>query len=382
MKNSLFFYVFACCSMLAHAEMLVLKQAPSQVVIKKFCLSSILAEPETGCISWNRYENAGPLLSGDLIYVGGSDGYLHVISVPTKQTQKRILLPGNLRTKPTLIGTTLLLGTNQGYLLSFNTQTWEQNWSQKLDSELPNPVLVSNNRIYALSGLSTLYALDLNSGDLIWEQKRPLNPGLGLKSQSNPLILGDKLVTGNPSGKVDFMRLSDGTLLFDVNIGDTKKQFPDVTTDPVPLGPDKIAVASYNQGLAVLDSNTGVILWTLPILNITQLVVTDSLLIAAGPKEVVAIDLATQKTTWKFTYTKGIPNRLIAQNSSLYFGSDQDALYVLDLKTGRPMQILGSGLGFAADFDFSTDHTLFAFSTAGYLYEYGRKNNSSCCGFN
>lgn len=363
--------------------MLVLNRVPKQIVVKNFCLSSLLAEPETGCMSWNRYESAGPLFSNGVLYIGGSDGYLHMVSADTQQIQKRILLPGNLKTKPTLSHQNLLLGTDQGHLISFDTQTWEQNWIQKLDAELPNPVLVSEQRVYVLSGLSTLYALDLNSGEIIWEQKRFLNVGLGLKSQSNPLILGDKLVIGNPSGKIDFLRLSDGALLFDVNIADPKKPFPNVATDPVQINQNSIAAASFNQSLAVLDSATGVILWTLPLMNITRLLVVGDLLIAAAPKEITGIDINTHKIVWRFAYTKGSPNRLMAQGGLLYFGSDLDALYVLDVQTGKPLQILGSaGYGFAGDFDFSAQHTLFALSTAGYLYHYGRKNNSSCCGFN
>jgi outer membrane protein assembly factor BamB len=172
-------------------------------------------------------------------------------------------------------------------------------------------------------------------------------------------------------------------LLFDVALGDTKKPFPNIATDPILVGKDKIAASGFNQGLAILDANTGIILWNIPNLpNITRLVSNNQLLVAAGPKELNAIDLNTQKTVWKFFYTKGSPNQLLIKNGLLYFGSDQDALYVLNLKTGKPLQILGSGLGFAADFDFSSDHTLFALSTAGYLYQYGRKNNSSCCGIN
>lgn len=362
--------------------LLALKTAPSPVIVKNYCLSSFFSEPETGCISWNRYETAGPLLNQDQIYIGGSDGRLHVVSLKTGLTQKRITLPGKLKSQPTLFGKMLLLGTDQGYLISLNTETWKQNWQQKLDAELPNPVLVSNEQIFVLSGLATLYSLDVHTGDILWEQKRPMSVGLGLKTQSNPLILGDKLVVGNPSGKLDFMRLSDGFLLFDVLIGDAKKSFPNIATDPVLVGQNKIAVAGFNQGLAILDSVTGVIVWTLALPNITRLVTADNLLIAAGPKELTAVDISTQKIAWRFKYTKGAPNRLITKNGLLYFGSDQDALYVLELKTGKPLQVLGSGLGFAGDFDFSSDHTLYALSTAGYLYQYGRKNNSSCCGFN
>ena len=362
--------------------MLVLKQAPTQIITKNFCFSSLLAEPQTACISWNRHESAGPLFSKGLLYIGGSDGQLHVLQANSKQTQKHILLPGELKAKPTLSGSSLLVGTDQGNLVSLNAQTLEQNWLQKLDAELTNPIIVSDNRVYALSGLSTLYALDLSSGDMIWEQKRPLAAGLGLKTQSNPLILKDKLVIGNASGKLEFRSLTDGNLLFDVNLADPKKAFPNVATDPILVAPKQIAAAAFNLGVAVLDSHTGVISWTLPLPNITRLLATKSLLIAAGPQKITAIDLSTHKITWEFAYTKGSPNHLVAQNNLLYFGSDQDALYVLDLKTGKPLQTLGSGLGFAADFDFSSDNTLWALSTAGYLYEYGRKDNPSCCGFN
>src|SRR3989338_509692 len=92
--------LLACIAMPLEAEMLVLKQAPTQIITKNFCFSSLLAEPQTACISWNRHESAGPLFSKGLLYIGGSDGQLHVLQANSKQTQKHILLPGELKTKP------------------------------------------------------------------------------------------------------------------------------------------------------------------------------------------------------------------------------------------------------------------------------------------
>lgn len=370
-------------SSLAFGERLVLKQSPKSVIRANYCLSSLISEPETGCISWNRNETAGPLYDSEQgkVYVGGSDQQLHVLSDVSLKKIKTLSLPGKLNSQAILASNSLLLGTNQGHVLSLNRDTLEQSWQQKLDAEIPNSLVYSNDRLYAVTGLGTLVALESDSGNVVWEQKRPLGSNLGLNAFSNPLILENKIVIGNASGKVEFFRTDDGVLLFDINIADNKKSFPNVATTPVLINNNLIAAASFNQGIAVFD-NTGVISWTLALPGVTQLLAADSLLIAAGPKQVTAIDISTHQIKWRFSFLKGSPNKLISKNGLLYSASDRDGLYVLDLKTGKPQQILGSGLGFAGNFDFSSDSTLFAFSTAGYLYAYGRKNNSSCCGFN
>ncbi|MES2504118.1 MAG: PQQ-binding-like beta-propeller repeat protein [Myxococcota bacterium] len=356
-------------------QILALEQAPKQIVAKNYCVSSLFAEPDTGCISWNRHETAGPLLDEkrQVLYIGGSDGYLHIVSPISGKVLKRIALPGSLLTTPTLLEDILLVGTNQGSVIKFDIDTWNPVWQQKLGSELTNPIVTNGNKAYVVSGVGTLHALDLETGELLWEKRHTANT-LGLSMKSNPLIAGDKLVLGSDSGKLEFLDLASGAALFSLNLGDTKKPYPGIVADPVAIGSNQIAVASFNQGVFALDATTGAIRWSVPHLpNITRLALSDKSLIAAGPRYVYAIDLASQKILWKFDFKKGSPNRLIVKNGAVYLGSDSAALYVLNAASGRPLSNLGSGLGFAADFDFSSDATLFAVSTAGYLYKYGRK---------
>ena len=54
------------------------------------------------------------------------------------------------------------------------------------------------------------------------------------------------------------------------------------------------------------------------------------------------------------------------QGGRVHVASDRSSLFVLDLFSGRPLQYVGSGLGFAADLELHQD-MLFAMTSAGDL---------------
>ena len=356
---------------------LLLQSAPQKIVSKSFCPASLFSEPDTGCISWNRYEKAGPLVDSkrNTIYVGGSDSNLHLISLKTGKIIKQFKLPGSLQSKPAQFEDSLIFGTNQGYLLRWDLNKKATQWERKLDTEITTEVVISPPHLFVVTGAGTLHALDLYSGSTIWEHRDPISQ-MGISKKSNPLVFKDKVIFGTSSGKLQYLQKSDGKLLFKVSLSDTAKPFPEIVTDPIMISDHEIAASSFNRGISILEADSGTILWSIDMPNISRLATDNKYLFAGSTQMLSAIDLKTQQIAWTFSFKQGAPNRLIVRDQKIYFGSDQDALFVLDAQSGKPLQTLGTlGEGFAADFDFSEEGALFALSTKGYLYRYGQKKN-------
>ncbi len=361
-------------------SVLALQQAPVQVVQHQYCPASIFSEPDSGCKSWNPYETAGPLFDPErgVIYVGGADGFLHVLSSKSGKPQDKYAVPGNLASQPVMHNNHLYFGTDQGYLVCFDLAEKQIKWEQKIGAEVLSSPVFEANVGYIVTGAAVLYAFVPETGEIVWQRTGALSK-LPLSKPSSPFIAAGKIILGTSLGQLEFLSLSDGSKLFDVALGDSKRPFPEIVSNPVSLPEGKVAIAAFNQGVFIVDSNTGVIEWTLQgVTQVTQLASMGDILVAAGPGFVAGISLASRQRIWGFKFKKGSPNQLTIQKDKVYLGSDQDGLYVLNLQTGEPLQILGvRGGGFAGNFDFSSETTLFALSTRGYLYSYGRIQTSS-----
>ncbi len=350
----------------------------SPVITNGACLSSVLGDPKQAdnCLAWTRHETASPLFDAarNVIYIGGSDGLLHVISARDGSLKKKIRLPeGNLHAKPVLSENHLFFGTSAGDIIKMDVDTGLVSWKLKVDAEVENQIVLHGSTLFFVTGLSTIYAVDAHTGTIQWNQKRPLPSHIFIGTQSNPLLISLKennekliLVCGHASGRVDFYEATTGKPIFNVMVGDLAFEFPDVVATPV-FDHSSIIVASFNRGVISLDPKTGEIRWRLTSTEKTKLAMAEGLIFAAGNKSVVAINAQDGKPVWRFTFDKGAPTDMTVKNGFLYFGSDHNALYVLRAKTGRPMQYIGSVQGFAGEFDFSSNQ-LFAMSTAGYLY--------------
>ncbi len=366
--------------LLTTLSVLVLQQAPVQVVRRDYCPGSMCSEPDSGCKSWNPYETAGPLFDAerDVVYVGGADGFLHVISSKSRKLEQNYALPGNLVSTPVLRQNYLYFGTDQGYLVCFDLAEKQIKWEHKIGAEVLSSPVFDSSFGYVVTVSAVLNAFAPETGEVVWQKTSSLSK-LPLGKPSTPFVAGDKLIWGTGFGQLEFLSLSDGSKLFDVSLGDSKRPFPEIISPPVSLAGGKIAVAAFNQGIFVLDPKGGVIEWSLQsVTQATQLASRDNILVAAGPGFVVGIDLLARQRMWGFKFQKGSPNQLTIREGRVYLGSDLNGLYVLNLQTGEPLQILGvRGGGFAANFDFSSETTLFALSTRGYLYSYGRTQTSS-----
>ncbi len=350
----------------------------SPVVSNGACLGSLIGDPKQAddCATWTRHEAASPLFDAarNMIYVGGSDGLLHVVSARDGALKKNIKLPeGNLHAKPVLWENHLFFGTSAGDIIKMDPGTGNIVWKLKVDAEVENQIVLQGSTLFVVTGAATIYAVDAVTGTILWNQKRPLPPHIFIGTISNPLLVsinetGEKLILicGHPSGRVDFYEAKTGKAIFNVMVGDLTSEFPDVAASPV-FNQGSVIVASFNRGIVSLDPSTGEIRWKLAEKEKTKLAAAEGLIFAAGNKSVIAMNAQDGKVVWRFTFDKGAPTEMIIKNGFLYFASAPGALYVLKANTGMPVRYIGSGQGFAGEFDFSSNQ-LFAISTAGYLY--------------
>src|SRR5260221_702660 len=85
---------------------------------------------------------------------------------------------------------------------------------------------------------------------------------------------------------------------------------------------------------------------------------------SAGEKKAEIIGFSLHRTReperlWSFAYNQGAVTRFLLHNGRLLFSSSKGGLVELDAKTGRPISLEGSPLGYSVDGDVYGDRVVF-----------------------
>ncbi|HEY4220972.1 MAG TPA: PQQ-binding-like beta-propeller repeat protein [Myxococcota bacterium] len=344
------------------------------------CFLSAFLPPSDAehCIAWTRRESAGPAFHADtgILLIGGSDKKLHALDAHEGKPLYAVPIPGALTTTPTLDGDAAFFGTDDGHVLRADVSSGKSRWDVVVDAEIEEPVVVDGDLVFAVTGADTLFALNKTTGEAAWSYKHPLPRGITLRGQSRPLVMtvatpeGPKrrVFIGHASGRLTILDRATGTVVDELNIsGDDT--FGDLDADPFEQN-GHVVLASNTKGVMAIDPRTGAELWKTPEPGIVRLARGGNhMVVAAGPQKILGLDAKSGAIRWRFTFDKGSPTRLNVKGGRVQVGSDRSSLFVLDLFSGRPMQYIGSGLGFAADIELWND-MLFATTSAGDVIAY------------
>ncbi len=347
----------------------------AQVVQGYPCFLSAFLPPSDNehCISWTRRETAGPAFHPEtgVVVVGGSDKMLHALDAHDGSLMWRVPTPGAVVSQPTLFDDGVFFGTDDGHVVRADVTSGRTRWDVVVDAEVDEPPVIDDDLVLVVTGADTLYALQRKTGEAAWSYKHPLPQGITLRGQSKPLVTvvptsdGPKrrVFVGHASGRLTILDRDTGTVVDELNIsGDAP--FGDLDADPF-VQNGHLVVASNTRGVLALDLQSGAELWRQPETGIVRLARGGNhMIVAAGAKKVLGLDARSGAIRWRFTFDRGAPTRIVVKGGRAHVGSDRGSLYILDLFSGRPLQYVGSGVGFAAD-PFLWNDMLFATTTAG-----------------
>lgn len=347
----------------------------SNIVVQGPCLFSGFLSPaeNEGCISWTRRESAGPgfhAATGTLV-MGGTDKRLHGIDAKHGRVVWDVPLPGALVSQPAIFDDGAYFGTDDGHVLRADVTSGRIRWDATVDAEVTEPVVIDDDLVLVVTGADTIYAFRRLTGEPAWSYKHPLPRGITLRGQAKPLVVtvdtaeGPKrrVFVGHASGRLTSLDRDTGTVVEEINVsGDDT--FGDLDADPFEQN-GRIVFASNTRGIIALDPRTGTEQWRTNEPGIVRLARGGKhLVVAAGPGKVLGLDATSGQVRWRFTFDKGAPTRIVVKGGRVHVGSDRGSFYILDLFSGRPLQYLGTGLGFAADPALWND-MLFVTTTAG-----------------
>jgi outer membrane protein assembly factor BamB len=171
---------------------------------------------KSGELKW-KYETGdqlqcGATLAGDRTFLGGCDAHLHIIDVKTGQNVGEPLpIDSPTGSTPSVYENTVLVPTYSGEIFAFKSPSNEVVWRFKdpeLSSEFKNSVAVADGLLVATSRNRRVFALDMATGKVKWEQT------LRKRSDASPVIAGDKVVLAAADGRIILLELKSGEELW------------------------------------------------------------------------------------------------------------------------------------------------------------------------
>jgi eukaryotic-like serine/threonine-protein kinase len=269
--------------------------------------SAGLASPTT---RWS-FQTEGPVrgaavVSGDRVYFGSSDGRLYAVDDTDGSLVWSFDTGGAVAGAPAVAGSLVIVAGRGERVFAVDAATGAPRWSFAMQPDVPaqrawdyftaSPV-VDGNRVLVGSGDGHLYALLVETGELLWTFQTADS------IRAAPLVAGDTVYQPSGDDYVYALAASDGSLLW--------KYATEGTT--------------LDRGLGFMRSD----IFTRPSLR-------DGLLVfGSRDSNVYAVDVATHEKRWSFSYDSTWAMSTAVDADTVYVGwSTNDMVCALDLATG------------------------------------------------
>ena len=159
----------------------------------------------------------------------------------------------------------VFIGTGDGCVIARDAQTGNLKWVAKVSSEILSAPTAFNQITVVRTGDGNIYGLDSATGKEIWNYDRTV-PSLTLRGNAPPVISGDRVFAGFDNGRLVALDLKSGQSLWDSPLAipsgrSDLDRMVDVDSAPI-VQKNTIFVASFHGGVSAISGTDGRILWT------------------------------------------------------------------------------------------------------------------------
>ena len=266
---------------------------------------------------------------------------------------------GPIVTSPTILDGVVYIAALDGHLYAIDQETGKEKWNFKSRMPIASSPAVLGNTLYFVSSAGSLAALDIKTGQPRWvyaieyERKFEAKNLHGLPSAaqtipdawdiftSSPTIANGKVYFGGGDGNVYAVDAQSGTLIWKFSTKDVVHSSPAVVNNVVYIG-------SWDSYLYAIDSETGQEKWSFKSgedntihnqvgFQSSPAVVDGTVYVGCRDAHVYAIDAATGHKKWDYPTNKSwVVGTPAVRDGLVYVGtSDSSRFMALDAKTGR-----------------------------------------------
>ncbi|MFH6999728.1 PQQ-binding-like beta-propeller repeat protein [Flavobacterium sp. FlaQc-57] len=185
------------------------------------------------------------------LYFTNSIGQIQSVNLKTKGLNWKTETGNSIYFAPIVVKNILVIGTIEGNLLGFDTQSGKQKWNIPVGGVLVGSPIAENNKIYTASS-TTFICVDAVTGQLIWQNKLPQS-----YSQGTPLIQSDKIIFGTWDTNIYCLNKNTGNLIWKWNNGNTKQVLYSAGNVNIVSSKNRLYFVTPERFLTILEIETG-----------------------------------------------------------------------------------------------------------------------------
>jgi len=192
-----------------------------------------------------------PAFDKKSVYFTNSIGEIKSVNLKNKALNWKTETGNSIYFSPIIVKNNLVIGTIEGNLVGFDTQSGKQKWTIPVGGVLVGSPIAENNKIYTASSTAFICA-DAVSGKTIWQNNLPAS-----YSQGTPLIQGDKIIFGVWDSYVYCLDKNTGKLIWKWNNGNDKQILYSAGNVNMVSTKNRLYFVTPQRFLTILDIETG-----------------------------------------------------------------------------------------------------------------------------
>jgi outer membrane protein assembly factor BamB/predicted MPP superfamily phosphohydrolase len=192
-----------------------------------------------------------PAFDKKSVYFTNSIGEIKSVNLKNKALNWKTETGNSIYFSPIIVKNNLVIGTIEGNLVGFDTQSGKQKWTILVGGVLVGSPIAENNKIYTASSTAFICA-DAVTGKVIWQNNLPAS-----YSQGTPLIQGDKIIFGVWDSYVYCLDKNTGKLIWKWNNGNDKQILYSAGNVNMVSTKNRLYFVTPQRFLTILDIETG-----------------------------------------------------------------------------------------------------------------------------
>jgi len=293
------------------------------------------------------FDPAGYAINSGILVGSFADQWIGGMALSTGRFQWWVESKASLTAPPSSFGGSVVLGTRDGRVTRLDALTGKILWTANLDYFTERPFLLNGTTLYAVTAAQGLYALDFQTGKILWIFDGGFPEGLTIRGGARPVVYENKVIFGTASGELIAIAVDSGKLAWRYNPAYNSARFHDVVGEMVLRG-GHLFISRYDGIVAAIDLSGSVrnIIWQETLPGVTTSVFRgDRYYVGCLNGDVYALDPDNLRKVWR-KVTGVAVTTLTAGESSIFVGGTAGRVTALEARTGNIQWVdqLGSAI--------------------------------------
>jgi outer membrane protein assembly factor BamB len=216
-------------------------------------------------------------------------------------------------------------------------------WQKTIGRQISAVPTVGKGRVLIRTSDGLVIGLDASNGDIVWQVEKSV-PGLSMHGDSTPVITGDAVLIGMPSGRLIANNVINGRDYWETEISFVRGQnelerLTDADTTPIIQGA-KVYTAAYQGNVVALQIQSAAVIWRAKVSTRLPMAISENRLIVTGELgDVIALDADDGSILWEQDIFRGHGvSHPVVLDDRVIIGDANGKIHTLDVSSGALIQ--------------------------------------------